>query len=300
MSESGRLANSFPMTLSESGSNSGSDAMLLLRVGAAFEGRRSVSSTLEETPRGFKVIDTVREKFSWRDCEACDATGYIGPQLMATRSRWTNGQTSRLDRQSERIKCEAIDLSASTPADQAGAGAFAVRPIFELTKPMRWTLAAFGSISVTIGHLAGKVRRQHCFTPPAIGAAKIRRGIFRTSRASFRPTSIAGSTLSSIRVARRPRLLLLAHGRKALRGFALGRKAWLFVGLDRGAERAAVMATLITKTRLTTSTRKLGLPTCSRASPIYRRTGCANCCARCSIFLSGDRFQDSPLWECRM
>lgn len=32
---------------------------------------------------------------------------------------------------------------------------------------------------------------------------------------------------------------------RALRGFALGRKSWLFAGSDRGAERAAAMATLI-------------------------------------------------------
>lgn len=31
---------------------------------------------------------------------------------------------------------------------------------------------------------------------------------------------------------------------RALRGFALGRKAWLFAGSSRGAERAATMATL--------------------------------------------------------
>ena len=34
---------------------------------------------------------------------------------------------------------------------------------------------------------------------------------------------------------------------RALRGFALGRKAWLFAGSDRGADRAAFMATLISK-----------------------------------------------------
>src|SRR5262249_59381091 len=32
---------------------------------------------------------------------------------------------------------------------------------------------------------------------------------------------------------------------RALRGFALGRKSWLFAGSERGADRAAVMATLI-------------------------------------------------------
>lgn len=39
---------------------------------------------------------------------------------------------------------------------------------------------------------------------------------------------------------------------RALRGFALGRKAWLFAGSDRGAERAAAMVTLITTAKLNT------------------------------------------------
>jgi hypothetical protein len=37
---------------------------------------------------------------------------------------------------------------------------------------------------------------------------------------------------------------------RALRGFALGRKSWLFAGSERGAERAAVMATLITTAKM--------------------------------------------------
>ncbi|MBB6511141.1 hypothetical protein F4695_004539 [Rhizobium soli] len=36
---------------------------------------------------------------------------------------------------------------------------------------------------------------------------------------------------------------------RALRGFALGRKSWLFAGSDRGADRAAFMATLIMTTK---------------------------------------------------
>jgi transposase len=35
-----------------------------------------------------------------------------------------------------------------------------------------------------------------------------------------------------------------------LRGIALGRKAWLFAGSDRGGERAAVMLTLIQTAKL--------------------------------------------------
>jgi hypothetical protein len=37
---------------------------------------------------------------------------------------------------------------------------------------------------------------------------------------------------------------------RALRGFALGRKSWLFAGSERGADRAAAMATLITTAKL--------------------------------------------------
>jgi len=37
---------------------------------------------------------------------------------------------------------------------------------------------------------------------------------------------------------------------RALRGFALGRKSWLFAGSERGAERAAAMATLIMTAKL--------------------------------------------------
>jgi hypothetical protein len=37
---------------------------------------------------------------------------------------------------------------------------------------------------------------------------------------------------------------------RALRSLALGRKAWLFAGSDRGADRAAVMSTLIMTARL--------------------------------------------------
>jgi hypothetical protein len=37
---------------------------------------------------------------------------------------------------------------------------------------------------------------------------------------------------------------------RALRGFALGRKSWLFAGSERGAERAAFMVTLISTAKL--------------------------------------------------
>lgn len=75
------------------------------------------------------------------DCEAITQApapfhatprGYIGPQFLATILFDKFSQHQPLNRQSQRFKCEGIDLSVSTLADQVGAGGFAVRPIFEL------------------------------------------------------------------------------------------------------------------------------------------------------------------------
>ena len=49
---------------------------------------------------------------------------------------------------------------------------------------------------------------------------------------------------------RRPDLSDNNAAERALRGIALGRKAWLFAGSDRGGERAALMYTLIQTARL--------------------------------------------------
>src|SRR5215217_5540111 len=100
-----------------------------------------VTETLEEIPRRFKVIETVREKFSCRDCEAISqppapfhATprGFIGPHLLATILFDKFGMHSPLNRQSARFRCEGIALSTSTLADQVGFGASALMPVFDL------------------------------------------------------------------------------------------------------------------------------------------------------------------------
>jgi transposase len=100
-----------------------------------------ITETLEEIPRRFKVIETVREKFTCRDCEAitqppapfhATPRGYIGPQLLATILFDKFGLHLPLNRQSRRFKCEGIDLSVSTLADQVGAGVFAAMPLFRL------------------------------------------------------------------------------------------------------------------------------------------------------------------------
>ena len=108
-----------------------------------------VTETLEEIPRRFKLIETVREKFTCRDCEKitqppapfhATPRGFIGPQLLATILFDKFGMHSPLNRQSARFKCEGIDLPLSTLADQVGHGTLAVMPLFHLIE--RHVLAA--------------------------------------------------------------------------------------------------------------------------------------------------------------
>ena len=108
-----------------------------------------VTRTLEEIPRRFKLIETVREKFTCRDCEKISqppapfhATprGFIGPRLLATILFDKFGMHIPLNRQSARFKCEGMDLPLSTLADQVGHGTLAVMPLFHLIE--RHVLAA--------------------------------------------------------------------------------------------------------------------------------------------------------------
>lgn len=100
-----------------------------------------VNKTLEEIPRWFKLVETVREKFTCRDCGQVSQSpapfyatprGFIGPQLLATILFDKFGMHSPLNRQSERFKAEGIDMPVTTLADQVGHGCFAVKPLFHL------------------------------------------------------------------------------------------------------------------------------------------------------------------------
>ena len=100
-----------------------------------------VTETLEVIPRQWKVIQTVREKFSCRECETITQPpapfhvtprGFAGPSLLAMILFEKFGQHQPLNRQSERYAREGIDLSLSTLADQVGACATALRPLHAL------------------------------------------------------------------------------------------------------------------------------------------------------------------------
>jgi transposase len=108
-----------------------------------------ITETLEVIPRQWKVIQTVREKFSCRECETITQPpapfhvtprGFAGPNLLAMILFEKFGQHQPLNRQSERYRREGIDLSVSTLADQVGLCTTVLQPLHALIE--RHVLAA--------------------------------------------------------------------------------------------------------------------------------------------------------------
>ena len=100
-----------------------------------------ITETLEVIPRQWKVIQTVREKFTCRACEKISQPpapfhaiprGWAGPQLIAMVAFEKLGQHQPLNRQSERFAREGVVLSLSTLADLIGHACVALAPIHAL------------------------------------------------------------------------------------------------------------------------------------------------------------------------
>jgi transposase len=102
-----------------------------------------VTRTLESTPRQWKVIETVREKFTCRDCEKITqapapfhviARGWAGPSLLAMIVFEKFGQHQPLNRQAERYALEGVPIPLSTMADAVGSVCAALDPIRRLVE----------------------------------------------------------------------------------------------------------------------------------------------------------------------
>lgn len=102
-----------------------------------------VTETLEVIPRQWKVVQTVREKFTCRNCERISQPpapfhptprGWAGPNLLAMILFEKFGQHQPLNRQAERYAKEGVEISLSTLADQVGACAVALQPIHDLIR----------------------------------------------------------------------------------------------------------------------------------------------------------------------
>ncbi len=100
-----------------------------------------ITETLEVIPRRWKVVQTVREKFTCRDCEKISQPpapfhaiprGWAGPSLIAMVAFEKFGQHQPLNRQAERFAREGVELSLSTLADLVGHATVALEPLHAL------------------------------------------------------------------------------------------------------------------------------------------------------------------------
>lgn len=108
-----------------------------------------VTETLEVIPRQWKVIQTVRERFSCRNCEAITQPpapfhvtprGFFGPRLLAMLLFEKFGVHQPTNRQRDRYAREGVDLSLTTIIDQMSAAMHTLQPLYLLIEAH--TLAA--------------------------------------------------------------------------------------------------------------------------------------------------------------
>ena len=133
-----------------------------------------VTETLEVVPRQWKVIQTVREKFTCRACESIGqapapfhvvARGWAGPNLLAMILFEKYGQHQPLNRQSQRYAREGVELGLSTLADQVGACTMVLTPLYEALRVHVFAAARIHGDDTPVPVLApGKTRTGRLWT----------------------------------------------------------------------------------------------------------------------------------------
>lgn len=168
-----------------------------------------ITETLELVPRQWKVVQTVREKFSCRSCETITqppapfhpiARGRAGPNLLATILEAKFGQHLPLNRQSETFAREGIDLGVSTLADWVGTCTATLAPLMALIEAHvlaadrlhgdDTTVPVMASGRTVTGRLWTYVRDDRPFAGPAPPAAMFRYS--RDRRADHPQQHLAG------------------------------------------------------------------------------------------------------------
>ena len=159
-----------------------------------------ITETLEAEPIRWKVIQTVREKFSCRACETVTqppapfhpiARGRAGPNLLAMILEAKFGQHQPLNRQSDAYALQGIALSVSTLADWVGTCTANLAPLMALIDAHVLAAARLHGDDTTVPVLArGKtvtgrlwtyVRNDRPFGGPAPPAAMFRYSRDRTA-----------------------------------------------------------------------------------------------------------------------
>ena len=160
-----------------------------------------VTQTLEVVPRQWKVIETVREKFTCRDCEKITqapapfhvvARGWAGPSLLAMIVFEKFGQHQPLNRQAERYALEGAPIALSTMADAVGSICAALEPLRRLVKAHVLAAERLHGDDTTVPVLAkGKTDTGRCWVyvrdDAPFGGAGPPAAIFCQRRSNFRP-----------------------------------------------------------------------------------------------------------------
>jgi len=122
-----------------------------------------VTETLEVIPRQWKVIQTVRERFTCRACESITqppapfhpiARGRAGPELLAMILEAKFGQHLPLNRQSETYAREGVEIDVSTMADWVGACTATLAPLTALIEAHVMSAARVHGDDTTVPVLA--------------------------------------------------------------------------------------------------------------------------------------------------
>lgn len=132
-----------------------------------------VTQTLEVIPRQWKVIETVREKFSCYDCEKISQApapfhaiprGWAGPSLLAMIMFEKFGQHQPLNRQAERYALEGVPIALSTIADAVGSVGMALDPLLRMVEAHVMAAARLHADDTTVPVLAkGKTDTGRCW-----------------------------------------------------------------------------------------------------------------------------------------
>jgi transposase len=132
-----------------------------------------VTRTLETQPRRWKVIETVREKFTCRDCEKITqapapfhviARGWAGPSLLAMIMFEKFGQHQPLNRQAERYALEGVPIALSTMTDAVGWVCAALDPLRRLVEDHVMAAERLHTDDTTVPVLAeGKTDTGRCW-----------------------------------------------------------------------------------------------------------------------------------------
>jgi transposase len=187
----------------------------------------TITETLESIPCTYKVIQTVREKFSCRACETITqppapfhpiARGRAGANLLAEVMLGKFCDHQPLNRQSESFAREGIDLSVSTLADWVGACTTSLTPLVTLIRShvfaaerihgddircrcwprRRPSRAGCGPMCAMIAHSAVRPNQPRSSSTRATAAASIPVGISPAIRGFCRRMPMLGSTISTI------------------------------------------------------------------------------------------------------